>query len=224
MLCPSSTKPDSQLYRILSPMLYREPWMTPFGMRPGVPHVWLGRTEKERKLCLIVWNLKLPQNTTPKTTTFIKSADQRRAKQPAGAQQQKTYHIYDHGSISEKPNSLVCDTLKQISFHLRPTSHIYLCAESTFRRGVLEASQNVSFESFWLAWKKKWFSIQKRNCLLLFFANESSGDLFRDPLLSLSKMDDMTPSVMLVDQIWANLKTQQKNLSSFRLFKCCIFL
>lgn len=23
--------------------------MTPFGMRPGVPHVWLGRTETERE-------------------------------------------------------------------------------------------------------------------------------------------------------------------------------
>lgn len=49
MLWPSSTKPDSQLYLILSPMLYREPWLTPFGMRPGVPHVWLGRTERSEK-------------------------------------------------------------------------------------------------------------------------------------------------------------------------------
>ena len=153
MLCPSSTKPDSQLYRILSPMLYREPWMTPFGMRPGVPHVWLGRTEKERKLCLIIWNLKLPQNITPKTT-FIKSAGQRRAKQPAGAQQQKTYHIFNYGSISEKPNL----ETNQFPFKTH-RSHIYLCNESMFRWIVLEASQNVLFESFWATWKIKRFSI-----------------------------------------------------------------
>lgn len=59
ILCPSNTKPDSQLYRILSPMLYREPWMTPFEIRPGVPHVWLGRTETHRENRWLGFHIKL---------------------------------------------------------------------------------------------------------------------------------------------------------------------